>query len=271
MVIARRNTLIALVVLSAVVVQVGCGGGGHNKRQRVDRLLGKDGKPIGGDTTKKEDPKKDVTNPEGTTKDQATLANELLAKMDANLADKNKAVEAGKLLGAGTYTLQAVTTTYRFQENDSDDVFAAVFHSAVTVTGDTATISDLAGSDKSGKQGSNADAGKAFELAVHFDLTADSKLDKTAAKDLNTSFTEEKVSVDFGDGSPAYKILELLNGGKVNDGDTLIISSVDDSTVRIQIEAKDGSATRTVVAEYKKTVVANPGPTNTNVPVTGPR
>ncbi len=267
MVNARRNSLIALLVFSSIVVQAGCGGGDHSKRQHVDRLLGKDGKPSGAETPKKDEPKTESPGGE-TKKNEATQANDLVNLIATEMADAKSKVEPNKLVGAGTYTLSAVTASYRFQENDSDSVFAGVFHANVGVSGDVAALSDADLKKHSGTQGSNIDAGKAFELAVHFELSADGKLDKVASKDLNTLFTEAKLSVTFGDGSPIYKIEEILNGtAKKIEGDTVIISKVDDSTARIQIEAHDGSTTRTVVAEYKKTAPADPGPTNINAKV----
>ncbi len=258
MVVSKRNVCIALLVACAVFAQVGCGSK-SGKRQRVNRLLDKDGKPL---TTP------DTGGGQSRAGDIATDASAGTAEKIRAILDQQKALteadgvsetDLNALLGDGSYTLTSVFTTYRYLKAPAD--FASVFRSKVNISNDLPSMA-TAETEKQGSIAPETSLSTEIEIPTQFKLKAQViNKEDSRSRALVSTISDESVSASFSDVSVTNKnsltnillktneapVGTLVRFLKADGGSTLRI------TVELQEEADDASKISMIILDYNFT------------------
>lgn len=256
MVVSKRNVCIALLVVCAVLAQVGCGSK-SGKRQRVSRIADRDGKPL--------------TAPDAGGSSQDNVG-DLGTGAGAGTAEKIRAIldqqktlteavgvsetDISTLLGDGSYTLTSVFTTYRYLKAPAD--FASVFRSKVNIENELPSMATPA-TEKEGSIAPETGLSTELEIPTQFKLKAQviSKED-SRSRALVSTISDESVSATFSEVSPTIKnsltnILFKVNEApmgtlvrflKADGGSTLRI------TIELQEEADEASKVSMIILDY---------------------
>jgi hypothetical protein len=241
--ISKRNLCLALLLVTTVGVQVGCGRG-RSQRPTIGNR--------GAMNNKMNTDNKGTTPDAGAESNSDVGANAESAAQLAALTQQEEALntgveqlkERGQLIGQGDYTLKSITTTYHYMKQQND--YRSLFTSAVNINGTDVTFADAGNAQIAGSMAPEADQGVQVEVPVKFALKADGTIvrDGSLVKTLANQTLDSKINNSFlaDNAALANSLMNILTGAEAAKNVTVTFNKVDERKLRVRLSIEESKS-----------------------------